>query len=830
MELNDIHSPVVNEKEDEDERDKNSELKEDSQDEEPLILEHKNMEENEQKNESDEEDGNKEKIFESHANRNNNRKNIKERKEEFYRDSYDYCRQLYINEGSFDTDELFKKAIDKEKGPKTGMTKVEVDQDGNTLGTKVTNALYDKFVTKNKQKSKHPDFYAKIKDEEIRQGREAKRTKDDAKKINEMIVRQEDYEKIKSENKRKRQKEVKNQIKEVQNFLHNTKNISIKNSQEFLVNQKKFIEKKEKTINKMNKEKLDSEAKDIKISLVSKNSEKLANLKYPNETPEEFYSRLAGEKLKSIKESYNMPKVEKKIISEKEILDLTNKLYKEGEQFKNKREQKEKEEKNKLRNVEKNNFLLDNSKKVLFDKFKTKYENILEKLFGQKDNFEINFEQYKTLLVSLGFIKENSSLNENLVQDSFDIYLKQCNGVIETYSFLIFGLALLGIFKGNDEKFIEHLANVPKQISEKEHNITENEDKKHEVKQSYTLYNQMKKNKLKTGVELINAHIPDLDLEKYGFSSKTYKIIKTKFFPFVKALSEFMSNDFKKKRKTLKKEITKVEKKPKYKTDDDIHASISNKILQQKLSNLVKGNPHIYAKSNKLKDMNQIYIQKKAHQLEKIKEKEENKISNECTFQPNYKEKTVNRKELEKNIEKLYYEGKKNYRKKILQEETKDLDYDNKKNCTFQPSIKMYNGKYFKNNPLKEDKLLNKTLEKKKGLTMAKEFKRKNEKNNFAFLIEPKSNKDDISQRVISEKGTRVSVSEVDSYLNFDDDGHNATFKFQVLFSNNQVKYIIIAKDENYIKKVEDFCIRNRVNDSVKVKLLKIIKDTIMEN
>ena len=42
-------------------------------------------------------------------------------------------------------------------------------------------------------------------------------------------------------------------------------------------------------------------------------------------------------------------------------------------------------------------------------------------------------------------------------------------------------------------------------------------------------------------------------------------------------------------------------KKPKYKTDDDIHASISNKILQQKLSNLVKGNPHTHAKSNKLK-------------------------------------------------------------------------------------------------------------------------------------------------------------------------------------------------------------------------------------
>ena len=38
-----------------------------------------------------------------------------------------------------------------------------------------------------------------IKDEEIRQGRNATRTKGDAQKINNMIVRQEDYEKLKSD-------------------------------------------------------------------------------------------------------------------------------------------------------------------------------------------------------------------------------------------------------------------------------------------------------------------------------------------------------------------------------------------------------------------------------------------------------------------------------------------------------------------------------------------------------------------------------------------------------------------------------------------------------
>ena len=78
-----------------------------------------------------------------------------------------------------------------------------MDNEGNTLSTKIIKVLCDKYVGQNVQNLKHLDIYSKIKDEEIRQGRKATRTKDDVRKINNMIVRQEDYEKLKSDKKKK---------------------------------------------------------------------------------------------------------------------------------------------------------------------------------------------------------------------------------------------------------------------------------------------------------------------------------------------------------------------------------------------------------------------------------------------------------------------------------------------------------------------------------------------------------------------------------------------------------------------------------------------------
>ena len=60
-------------------------------------------------------------------------------------------------------EELIKKAIGKNTN--RGVAEFELDEDGNTLSTKVSEALYQKFVGKNDNKSKHLDILSKIKDE-----------------------------------------------------------------------------------------------------------------------------------------------------------------------------------------------------------------------------------------------------------------------------------------------------------------------------------------------------------------------------------------------------------------------------------------------------------------------------------------------------------------------------------------------------------------------------------------------------------------------------------------------------------------------------------------
>ena len=165
-----------------------------------------------------------------------------------------------------------------------------MDNEGNTLSTKIIKVLCDKYVGQNVQNLKHLDIYSKIKDEEIRQGRKATRTKDDARKINNMIVRQEDYEKLKSDKKR-RQREIKNKINEESDFIPNgKKNISSRNRNELLLT-KKIYGKKRRIIHKMTKDILDQESKIANATLILKNSEKMAISKNPDETRQDLYKR-----------------------------------------------------------------------------------------------------------------------------------------------------------------------------------------------------------------------------------------------------------------------------------------------------------------------------------------------------------------------------------------------------------------------------------------------------------------------------------------------------------------------------------------------------------
>ena len=503
----------------------------------------------------------------------------------------------------------------------------------------------------------------------------------------------------------------------------------------------------------------------------------------------------------------------------------------------------EQEQIDKMKKLEKNDFVLLKSKKVLFDKFISNYNKTLSDLFDKKDNFQINYEEYNNILTNLGFIKNNSLANENLVKESFNNYLKPSEDKIDTNSFLLFALAVLGIYKGNDEKIEEHSSKVSliKQEDEKE-GENENEGKiKENIKSSTN-----KKNQTKTSLELIKLYLPDLDLEKYGFSGKECKNIKNKFFVFLSGINEAWAKDlFEKKRERLdraeeakNKNNLEEAKKLKIKKEEEILNAYRKKLILANDEDNEKEKNKEYnentTKSFKVEDMYEILQKKKQRELDNLKAKQEEIILQECTFQPNSKTKPVDKKEVSKNIEKLYLDGKESYMKKI-QQEGKDLDLnsENEKNCTFKPMIKDYKGDYFVNNPLKEDKLFNNEIKKMEKIREEKGYTNKKTEKHMEFGIEPKSNKEDIYRRVIPNRAEKIVGSvenEFEDYCNFDDQGNRSLLKIEVKLENKKKNLLTIYPGDDYSKIVNDFCNKNGLKEEQKIRLIRVIKDKLRKN
>ena len=731
------------------------------------------------------------------------------------------------NCGNFSLNVLFQKAL---KNPiNRASHTIDLENQNNSLSTRITEVLYNKYVEQNIQKSKHLDIYSKIKDEEIFQEREATKTPQDAKKINNMILRQEDYEKVKSTRKKGRQQEIKKKIKEVC-FNPNGKKITVSRTpKDFYDDQQKFIKKKEEIITRISKNLLSEEQNTIPIS---KYTEKLANNKNPNETLKQFCKRLANEKLKNVREVLEAPKEEKKL-NEKELKDLTEKLYKEGEIFKNNRIKMEQEQNNINKQLFKNGFVLQKSKKVLFYKFISIYENILNELFNKKDNFQIDFNEYVNILNHLKFIKPNSS-NDNLVKESFNS-LKPQNNKIDTYSFFLFALAALGIYKGNDEK-TEDFSSTIKASKRKSIKLNQERGK------SISLSNNInKKNQIKTSSEIIKSHFPNLDLEKYGFSGKECKIIKTKYLPFVSGISEEWAKELTKKKlerqdkleETKKKYFEETKKLDKNKKEDGILDSLPKKNLKDEfakennnMNREKKKYKNIEVKLLKFEDMYDIFQKKKERKLYDLIEKKNKDFFKECTFQPNSRTKLVNKKNVAKTIEKLYNEGKKSYIQRKNQEfRDFDLDIENENNCTFKPMIYDYTGKYFAHNPLKENY---KTYTKRRE---DKEYINKEILKQMSFEIEPKSNKDDISKRVISHKaGKTIEIMSKGLFgpHHFNEAYNNQNLlRVEINLDNKRKETIIISPEDNYIKMISDFCKKHKLKAEKKNKILGIINEQL---
>ena len=626
------------------------------------------------------------------------------------------------NEEKITTNELFKKAIDNNMNK--CFPTIELDNDGNTLSTKITEVLYDKYVGQNLHKSKHLDIYSKIKDEEIRQEREAAKTKQDAQKINNMIERQEDYEKLKLNKKKDRQREKKNKINEECVFIPNGKKnvLNIRTPNDFYIDQKKFIEKKEEIIQQLAQIILDKETQIANTVLISKNSEKLANIKNPNESRQDFCKRLAQEKLKNVKIIQEYEQKEEKKLTKKELKDLTDKLYKEGETFKNNRVKREQEQINKIKKLEKNKFVLEKSKKVLFDKFMTIYEKTLNNLFNKNGNFQINYDEYKNVMYSLGFIKSNlNSRNENLIKESFNS-LKPQNNKKDTYSFLIFALTALGIYKGNDEKPEEHSSKVV---------ILKNEEEKTDENQklNYNINinnNLNKKTHNKTSNEIIKSYLPDLDLEKYGYTGKDCKIIKTKYLPFVSGMSETWAKDLYKKKQERQEKLAEMNKK------------------------------------NNIK------------QIKKLK-KEGNRIIDSS-------------------------------RKNILKKEYNDMNNDKEKQ---RESYRL-------------------KLKRERDSMSPNSKKRQSKKNEVNTDLKPSQSVQIITNdKRIDENDGNYFIE----YSTFDNEGNKSLLKIEVNLDNNKKDLLIICiEDDDFIKIVDDFCIKNELNDEKRNILIKFIEDKSRNN
>ena len=146
---------------------------------------------------------------------------------------------------------------------------------------------------------------------------------------------------------------------------------------------------------------------------------------------------------------YQKPIKEKKI-TQKQAKNLINKLYKERITLK---ENKEKRQQESIRKeTSQDEHISENSNKVLLTKFLNYYNKILMDMFNRNDNFQVNIDEYKLILHNMGCINPNLQSDEALIKESFFNILNPKDDKIDTYTLLLFCLAALGLYKGNDDK------------------------------------------------------------------------------------------------------------------------------------------------------------------------------------------------------------------------------------------------------------------------------------------------------------------------------------------------------------------------------------------
>ena len=453
--------------------------------------------------------------------KNTSQKSRKNKFHDYYSPKFDFARKKRNKPEEVKTaDDLFVQALQKNKT--MASINVEYDKQGNTMSTKISDKIYDKYVGQNCLSGDIIDI-AKMKDEESNIKRDALKARENARKINDMINRQDKYETLKKHRLKEREQLYNDKINQECVFMPNGAKIlnhSIP-SEDFYANEMKFLKKKKEFIQKENETLLEEEKRKLKVNLLNKTSEKLASNKNPNESKEQLYQRLHFEKLKNVKVMYKKPEQEKKI-TKKQANNLINKLYKERLTLKENKEKKIEEKF--LKETSQDEYISENSNKVLLD-------------------------EYKLILQHMGCINPNLQSDEALIKESFFNILNPKDDKIDTYTLLLFCLAVLGIYKGNDDKKPFESSNIYKYNNNSNSNSKNNKPKQNSLNNNTRLSGKKsQKIKITNFNELIKSNMPNLDMDKYGFSNKIAKNINKKFHTFVKGINDSWTGDITKKK------------------------------------------------------------------------------------------------------------------------------------------------------------------------------------------------------------------------------------------------------------------------------------------
>ena len=444
----------------------------------------------------------------------------------------------------------------------------------------------------------------------------------------------------------------------------------------------------------------------------------------------------------------------------------------------------------------------------------------------------------------MGCINPNLQSDEALIKESFFNILNPKGDKIDTYTLLLFCLAALGLYKGNDDK------KLFESIDSSKYNNINNNNKYNKPKQN-SLSNSTRlsgkksqKPKIKNFNDLIKLNMPNLDMNKYGFSSKMAKNINKKFHTFVKGINESWTGDItKKKQERQEKYENSHQKVPKASSqnkkstlrnlDNNTEIKISFQQKNNGKNNTIPPNSsnfdELYKRLNQRKEKNNLKCYKNRKELEEM---------GPCTFQPNAfkftnnnsKEKNrnrLNKKQIDQNFEKLYQDGKASYlqKKKYSVDPDPDDNLENQINCTFKPEIHQFNNEVFINNPIKDElRKFEKIREQRMSDYGNKEFEK-----TMNFVIEPKINKEDIIDRVVPERFSYKNNN--NSEIEKEKENEDALLKVEVnLDENNNTDKIIIYPGDDVREKTLQFCQKHRLNEEKKNTLMNIIMEKLHEN